>query len=248
MIMGNMIKVKSGNKEIPCYLSKPENKPKAGLIIIEEIWGLNDHIKNVADKFSNSGYLILSPDLLSETKIEEKVTPSLQQDLFNPKTRDALQPKLRELFAPIQSPEFAVDANIKLKACFDYLYNQPGINNNVYVLGFCFGGTYSFNLAIHEPRLKGAIPFYGHASSNIDELRQIKCPILAFYGENDTNLINNLEELKDNMSKAGVKFDAIVYPNCGHAFFNDTNPYSYNEKAASDSWNKAIDFLENTTV
>lgn len=227
---------------IPAYLVRPAGEPKGGILVIHEVWGLADHIKSVADRFAEAGYVALAPDLLSST-IDVSQVSGMQEDLFNPEKRNAIQPKLREMMAPIQNPEFGKKTSLGVKACFDYLYNLPEVNKKVAVNGFCFGGTYSFGLAVAEPRLKLALPFYGHADYTIDELKAIACPVRAFYGENDENLIGSLPELKEKMSEASVDFEATVYPNCGHAFFNDTNRFAYNEAAAKDSWQKVLEDL-----
>lgn len=241
--MGQMLELPSGDQTLNCYLAQPTGEAKGGLILIHEVWGLVDHIKSVADRFAAEGYLVLAPDLLSETDIAANAG-SLRLDLFDPEKRSQAQPKMRALTAPIQSPEFAQKTIAKLKNCFDYLYNQPATRHNVAVCGFCFGGSYSYSLAVNESRLKAAVPFYGHASNEVSELKKISCPVLAFYGENDENLVGTLEELKKNMKVAGVNFEAIVYPNCGHAFFNDTNKFTYNQAAATDAWRRTLQFLD----
>ncbi|HUA13247.1 MAG TPA: dienelactone hydrolase family protein [Candidatus Sulfotelmatobacter sp.] len=241
--MGKNVSVSVNGYDLPCYLAEPESKPKGGLIVIEEIWGLTDHIRSIADRYAAEGYIVLSPNLLAETKVEKLLTPQDAQDLFNPEKRNAVQPKLREITAPIYSPEFAERAKANLLAAYDYLNKMSGATDRIGVTGFCFGGTYSFQLALIQPKLKCALPFYGHADFSVEQLRQIKCPILAFYGEKDEGLITSLPELKKNMSEAGVNFEAVVYPDCGHAFFNDTNPYAYNETAAKDAWTKSLAFI-----
>ena len=157
----------------PIYVAKPEGEVTGGIIVIHEVWGLIEHIKNVADRFANLGFIAYAPDLMSNTGIEASVTTQLQQDLFNPEKRNAVQPKLRELMAPIQAPEFAGHTVKSLKQIFDQLYNLPEVNKKVAVIGFCFGGTYSYNLATVEARLVAAVPFYGHADQSVDELRSI---------------------------------------------------------------------------
>jgi len=228
----------------PVYKSTLGNDVKGGLIIIHEVWGLNDHIKKVADRFAHEGYLVVAPDLLSHTGINEKVTAQLQKDLFDPEKRNQVQPQMRQMMAPIQEPEFAVKTVNSLKEIFDTLYKDDLTKQKVAVVGFCFGGTYSYSLAVSEPRLAAAVPFYGHANQSVEELRQIQAPIQAFFGENDEALISNLPELENKMHQAGVDFSYKVYSNCGHAFFNDTNPFAYNQEAASDAWNKTIEFLD----
>jgi carboxymethylenebutenolidase len=226
------------------YLAEPSEMVKGGLIVVHEVWGLTDHIKDVADRFASEGYMVLAPDLLSDTGINEKITPSMQEDMFNPEKRSAVQPKLREMMAPLSQPGFSQSTVEKLQACFNWLAKQPQTNGNVAITGFCFGGTYSFSLAIAEPKLRAAAPFYGHADQTVEELKNITCPVMAFYGENDERLIEPLPELKNKMKQANVNFSAEVYPDCGHAFFNDTNKYAYNEAAAKDAWQKVLAFLE----
>lgn len=241
--MGKMIDLAFDDAPFEVYEVIPEGALKGGLIVIEEVWGLTDHVKTVADRFAQEGYYVVSPELLSETHIKEKAG-TLMLDLFNPEKRNDAQPKLRALMAPMQEPDFAGKTLGRLKACFEYLYAKPELKQWVAVTGFCFGGSYSFALAASEPRLKAAVPFYGHADiSQPDELRNITCPILAFYGEKDTNLIASLPEVEAALKAAGVDFTAQVYPDCGHAFFNDTNSFAYNEAAAQDAWRRTLDFL-----
>ncbi|MFC0456163.1 dienelactone hydrolase family protein [Arthrobacter liuii] len=75
-------------------------------------------------------------------------------------------------------------------------------------------------------------------------MRAINCPVLAFYGQQDTALIEELPGLRSRMRAAGVDFEAVVYPGTGHALFNDTNRYTYNGDAAADSWARTLAFLE----
>jgi carboxymethylenebutenolidase len=229
---------------IPGYEVQPTGECKGGLIVIHEVWGLSDHIKDVAERFAAEGYLVLAPNLLTDTDVEDHITEQMPKDLFNPETRNALQPKLREIMTPLQSPEFATSTNEKLRNCFKYLYDQPLTKQKVAVVGYCFGGTYSFNLAAQEPKLRAAVPYYGHADMTVEDLRAISCPILAFYGEKDERLMSALPELEEKMHEARVDFTVQVYADAGHAFFNDSNPYAYNQEAAKDAWVRTLAFLE----
>lgn len=238
--MNRLININS----VSCYETFQENIDfKGAMIVIHEVWGLTDHIKSVADRFANEGYYVIAPDLLSETEIASFDTTSLQSDLFNPEKRNEVQPKLRKLMTPLHAPDFADKTNQKLLDVFEFIYQKDEINKKIGVVGFCFGGTYSYNLSILEPRLKLAIPFYGHCDNLVDDLKKIKCPILAFYGQNDEGLMSGLDNLKDRMSEAGVNYISKVYQNCGHAFFNNSNPFAYNVDAASNAWQLVNDFL-----
>lgn len=240
---GEMIEI-AAEKSVNSYLARPDGQVKVAVIVIHEVWGLTDHIKSVAERLAAAGYLALAPDLLGGTGIDQLTLAGLQNDLFDPEKRNQVQPDLRQLMAPMQNAEFGELTTQRLQACFDYLFNLPETQNKVAVAGFCFGGTYSFNLAIKEPRLKLALPFYGHADQTSTELKNIACPIFAFYGEKDERLMAQLPDLEKRMSESGVNFQSKVYPDCGHAFFNDSNPFAYNAAAAADAWQRTLQLLE----
>ncbi len=212
-----------------------------GLILIEEIWGVNGHMRDVADRLAAQGFSVLAPELLPAGLLEMS-TPQIQVDLFDPEKRDEVQPKLRAAMGPMMQPAFAQEAVAKLKACVDYLMGDENTAGTVGVMGFCFGGTYSFHLAANDPRIGAAVPFYGQAPSE-EEVQRIKCPVLAFYGDQDANLMQTLPALKEQMKQHGRQFEAVVYRGSGHAFFNDTNARMYNPEAAQDAWNMTLGFL-----
>ena len=244
--MEQMITIKEPVSSVtfPGFLIAPTgNATYPALILIHEIWGLNDHIKDVAKRYAKEGYLVFAPDLFAGTPIENCVSPELFAEMRDPAKRDEAQKKMRKALAPMQSPEFAKDMIQKLQACFAYLEEHKNSTKKIGVLGFCFGGTYCYTLATEQPNLQAAVPFYGHAPEPLEKLKTISCPVLAFYGEQDTGLVSALPELKEAMKTYHIDFEAVVYSNCGHAFFNDTNKHMYNKAAATDSWKKSIAFL-----
>jgi carboxymethylenebutenolidase len=229
---------------LPVYGALPEGNAKGGLIVIHEVWGLLDHTKDVADRFAKAGYIAVAPDLMSGTAIEELVGPELFKDFSDPERRSAVQVEFRKIMGPLQSPEFSEKTIARLRALYTWLKQQPETGGKVGVVGFCFGGTYSFELAATEPDLVAAVPFYGHASEDATKLAAISCPVMAFYGDQDANLMEQLPKLKSAMKMAKVTFSDTVYPGAGHAFFNDQNPLTYNEAAAKDAWQKTVQFLD----
>lgn len=238
-----MIDIPFKNASVPVYITcQDEDKARPTVILIHEVWGLTDHIKGIADRLCQGGFMVLAPDLLTGTEVEKNLKPELQKIIFDEKERLKHQVEIRAMWAPLRSPEFAQQTVQKLETCFDYLLSQDKIGK-IGVMGFCFGGTYSFNLAIAQAELACAVPFYGHFEHSDQELERIMCPIMAFYGEKDTTLTEDLTELEKRMNKARKDFSYKVYPNCGHAFFNNTNPLTYNKDAAEDSWNRALSFL-----
>jgi carboxymethylenebutenolidase len=228
---------------VPVYRAEPEGAVRGGLIVIEEIWGLVPHIRAVADRFAAEGYLVLSPELLGDV-LGDADGQALMEARDDPDEarRTAAQPQLRELFSGMQAPEFAAGAVAKLRRVVDALEGEPGVDGRIGVLGFCFGGTYSYALAAADPRITAAVPFYGSAPS-AEEAARIACPVRAFYGAHDERLVAGLPELERSFAAAGVDFEATVYPDAGHAFFNDTNPHAYRADDAADAWTRATAFL-----
>jgi carboxymethylenebutenolidase len=232
---------------VKAYRSEPIVPPKAALILIHEIWGLVEHITGIADRYAAEGYLVLAPDLLSDVGITPEVGLELHELRMeqDPEKQAGAQPRLREAFSTMKAPGFAEGALAKLRIVVDALAAEPGIDGRIAVLGFCFGGTYSLALAAADDRVRAAVPFYGSAPAPA-AIADIRCPVLAFYGQNDANLIDALPGVQKAMADAGVDFTAKVYPDAGHAFFNDTNPHTYNAADAADAWARSLEFLRKT--
>ena len=237
--MGSMVDIEG----VAAYRAEPAGPLQGGLILIEEIWGLVPHIRAVADRFAGEGYLVLAPELLGDI-----IGTANGQELMEARNdpdegrRNAVQPILRGLFSAMGDPEFAAGAVAKLVRLVDALDAEPGIDGRIGVLGFCFGGTYSFALAAADPRVRAAVPFYGSAPS-VDDIAKIQAPVLALYGQNDERLIEALPDVEQAFAAAGKDFADHVYPDSGHAFFNDTNPHSYNAADADDAWQRVTAFL-----
>jgi carboxymethylenebutenolidase len=233
--------------EFDTYLATPPDETRGGLVVIHEIWGLADHIREVADRLAGEGYLVLAPDLLSEVGISPQVGAELLRLRTSASAEEQarLQPMMRERMAPMQAPQYARWAVSALRRTVDHLAETPGVVERIGVLGFCFGGSYSFSLAAADPRIKVAIAFYG-SPPDYATLAEIRGPVLAFYGDQDERLISGLPVVREQMAQAGVDFTAQVYPGVGHAFFNDTNPHTYDAASAADAWVRTLALLQRT--
>jgi carboxymethylenebutenolidase len=244
--MGRMITLEADGP-LEAYVAEPDGArpPKGGLVLIHEIWGLVDHIKDVAERFAREGYVVIAPDLLSRVGIQPSLGQELQEARFSAdeRVRSEAQPRLRDAMAPIQAPAFAAWALTALRGAVDRLQETPGVGNQVAVTGFCFGGTYSFALAAEDPRIRAAVPFYG-APPEVTETDKITAPVLAFYGDLDERLMTSLPDVEQAMKRGGVRFTSHVYAGAGHAFFNDSNPHTYVPAAAADAWTRTIGFLD----
>lgn len=238
------------DSELRAYRSDPPGTPAAAprgaLIVIHEIWGLVDHIRNVADRFAAEGYLVVAPDILSNAGVTPEVGKELHDLAVSPNEakRTAAQPLLREKLTAAREPEYGAWAVEQLRKVVDYLESQPGVDGRIAVTGFCFGGTYTFALASADARVKAAAPFYGAPPAEAD-IASIACPVHAFYGDQDQRLMDGLPGVRIAMTEAGVDFEATVYEGAQHAFFNDTNATTFDRDAAADAWRKLLEFLRN---
>lgn len=237
-----MIELPGGHS---AYLSQPGTTVRGGVVLIHEIWGLVDHITDVADRLAAEGYLTLAPDLASSVGIGAQVGAELQGLMFHddPAVRNDAQPRLRDALAPLRAPEFAGYALEVLRACVDHLAAAAEVGERLAVTGFCFGGSYSFALAADDSRIVAAAPFYG-SPPELDRVGDIDASVYAFYGDQDERLMESLPAVTAAMEAAGVDFTAQVYAGAGHAFFNDTNPHAYEPEAAADAWARLLAFLD----
>lgn len=235
------ISIQTNHGNITAYLAKPASRAP-GIILIHEVWGLSEHMMDVAGRLAKEGYCVIAPDLLSETGILEQIDQNIMKEVMDPEKRAEAQKKMRAAMAPIQAPEFAAQTLVKLQTAFQYLKNINFCTGKVAVLGFCFGGTYAYSLATEEADLSAAVIFYGHAPQPIDKIEKINCPVLVFNGQRDENLMKQLPEVKAASEKYGKNFEFHEYPNTGHAFFNDTN-VTYVKDSAEDAWKKTLAFL-----
>jgi len=227
----------------PDGVGVPSGAPRGGLVLIHEIWGLVPHIEDVADRYAAEGYLVIAPDILSHGGVTPRVGEELFAIMSSPSeaVRTEGQPRLREAFSVMRAPDYAEWAVGALRAAVDWLQDAPDVDGRIGVTGFCFGGTYSFALAADDDRIRAAVPFYGTAP-DAEAITRIHAPILAIYGAHDPALIDALPEVRALMAAAHVDFQAVVYPDAAHAFFNDTGA-RYREQDAADAWRRVLAFF-----
>jgi carboxymethylenebutenolidase len=235
-----------GADGVDAYLAEPPNgtPTRGGLVVIHEIWGLVDHIKDVADRFAAEGFVVLAPDLLGRVGIHPQLADDLQAALFDPDpaVRSGAQPRLREATAPISDPAFGAATAEALRRTIDVLLQQPGTGSTVLVTGFCFGGTYSIVAADADDRVRAAVAFYG-LPPQPESIHPSRAAILELVGDRDERLMAALPPARAAFRAAGVDFTDHVYAGVGHAFFNDTNPHTYDATVAADAWQRTLDFF-----
>ena len=237
--------IEENHLKVPAFFITPEKDLFSAVILIHEVWGLNENIREISRRLFKEGYAVLAPDILEDTGITKILDKRVFKAFSDPAERNFAQKKIREALSPMQSLDFSRNMIAKLKACHAYLEKMENVAD-VAVMGFCFGGTYSFALAVNEHRLKACVVYYGMPPDPIEGVQKIRCPILAFYGEADERLIASFPALKGKMEAYGKDFRYKIYKKSGHAFFNDKNRLMYNKAAADDSWRKVLEFLKET--
>ncbi len=196
-----------------------------GILVVQEWWGLNEHMKDITRRLAAEGFVALAPDLYGG-----KVTS-------DPKQAGAWMAELDR--------EAAVR---NLLAALQFLQEkEPIYAEQIGVIGFCMGGSYALLLACRTPTLKAAVPFYGDHPDPIDQVKNIRCPVLFFGGAKDQWInASKTDQLKKAFQQYGVNGEVRIYPDAGHAFFNDTRSDVYNAPAAQDAWTRALGLFSRT--
>lgn len=238
-----MIDFAAAGQAFQAYRADPPGPARGAVLVIHEIWGLAPHIRDVADRFAREGYVAVAPDLMGLAGLDAVLMAELGEHRADPASQAAAQPKIREAMTPLNSPASAARVRAGVAEAFYYLDSTPEGAGRTAAVGFCLGGSYTFALAVEQPLLRAAVPFYGHADYPVSELATIGCPVMAFYGAEDTRLMQLLPALTENMQQAGVDFRPTVFPGAGHAFFNDSNPLVYRPEPARLAWSQTLEFL-----
>lgn len=206
------------------YLATPPGAgPFPAVVVIQEWWGLDAHIKDLAERFAQEGFIALAPDLY-----HGQVTT---------------EPDDARKFLMALNGQIAVR---EIGGAIGYLSDLPTVEpKSVGVIGFCMGGRLSLTAAsTGDDRIGAAIAFYGGGVQPTEEfVGGIKAPVLAVYGAEDAGIPpEQYNGLAAEMERQGKTFDMVVYPGAGHAFLNDTRP-AYNPDAAADAWARAVQWF-----
>lgn len=232
-LIAGTVSVTVNGTAVPVYRAQPAGKTGLPVIlVISEIFGVHEHIADVARRFAKLGYLALAPDLFVRQGDATKA------------------PSQAELMKNIvgKTPDTEVMAD--LDAVVAWAKANGGNTDKLGVTGFCWGGRQTWLYSAHNPNVKAGVAWYGRVVGDktpinpvqpIDVADKIKAPVLGLYGAKDTGIpVESLDKLKAALAAAGnTKSAFVVYPNSGHAFHADYRP-SYNEADAKDGFARAI--------
>lgn len=218
-----------GQKPLRTWVVYPERATKAGVVLlIHEIFGLSDWMRGVADQLAADGWIAVAPDLLTGLGPGGGGTESVS-------TRDSVVQMVRQL-----APEAA---QARLAAVDRWARELPSANGKLVTMGFCWGGSRSFEYAAHVPSPDGAVVFYG-SSPDSATLARVRAPVIGFYGGDDARVNATIGPARAQLAEAKRAYDVHVLEGAGHGFLRQQEGREgANRKATEQAWPAVRAFL-----
>ncbi|GAB3398041.1 dienelactone hydrolase family protein [Massilia agilis] len=234
------IQLKVGGTTVPVYRAQPEGKTNLPVIlVVSEIFGVHEHIADIARRFAKLGYLALAPELFVRQGDPSKV------------------PNIADLMRDIISKTPDAQVMGDLDACVDWARHNGGNVDKLGITGFCWGGRITWMYSAHNPKVKAGVAWYGRLvgepSANtpkhpIDIAASLKVPVLGLYGAKDTGIpVDTVKKMEAELAKGSSGSTFVVYQDAGHAFNADYRP-SYVEADAKDGWSRALAWFKSHGV
>jgi carboxymethylenebutenolidase len=234
------VHIKVGDTSVPVYRAQPAGKKNLPVIlVVSEIFGVHEHIADVARRFAKLGYLALAPDLFVRQGDAGKV------------------PNIADLMRDIISKTSDAQVMGDLDACVDWARHNGGNVDKLGITGFCWGGRITWMYCAHNPKVKAGVAWYGRLVGDpspntpkhpIDVAASLQVPVLGLYGAKDQGIpVDTIDRMKAELAKGKTGSTFVVYPDAGHAFNADYRP-SYVEADAKDGWKRALDWFKSHGV
>jgi len=215
---------------IRTWVVYPERADDAPVVIvIQEIYGLSDWIRGVADQLAADGFIAVAPDFLSGMGPDGGGTASLG-------ARDNVVAAVRNLTSD--------ETNRRLDAVRAYALTIPSASGEVGVVGFCWGGGASFAYAVHQADLGAAVVYYGTSPADANAYRRISAPVLGLYGEDDQRVNATIAPAREAMGPLSKPYEVEIYPGAGHGFLRaQADREGANQRASEQAWPRTIAFF-----
>ncbi|WP_432720914.1 dienelactone hydrolase family protein [Jeongeupia wiesaeckerbachi] len=226
----------AGGVMLPAYRAMPEGAkaPLPTVIVVQEIFGVHEHIQAVCRRLAKSGYLAIAPELYFRQGDPRKL-PEVDQ--------------LMKLVMSVPDAQVLSD----LDATVAWASRNGGDAKRMAITGFCWGGRIVWLYAARNPPLKAAVVWYGRLAGTVsantpkqplDVAAEIRMPVLGLYGGQDKGIsAESIAQMRAALKATKAPTDIIVYPDAGHGFNADYRP-SYNEAAARDGWQKMLSWFK----
>lgn len=219
---GQTVSFTAGQTQFGAYLVRPAGEgPFPGIVIIHEIFGLTENIKDIAQRFADVGYVALAVDLFTGRNRTVCMFHFMGQMLFTPLNNTSVH---------------------ALKESLTFLAQQPGVDaEKLGAIGFCMGGGFAIAWASTDNRLKAIAPYYASNPRPLEAVSRL-CPVVGSYPDKDFTTAQG-QKLDVELDRYNVAHDIKTYPGAKHSFFNDKGR-NYNEAAAKDSWQRVMAFFQ----
>jgi carboxymethylenebutenolidase len=240
-LVAGEVKIPVADGEIPAYRAMPATGgPFPIVLVVQEIFGVHEHIKDVCRRFAKEGFCAVAPELYARQGDVSKYTD------------------YKQIFAEVVSkvPDAQVMADLDAAAAWA-AKSSGGDAARVGVTGFCWGGRITWLYAAHSPSLKAGVAWYGRLVGEptplqpkypIDVAAQIRAPVLGLYGGQDQGIpLADVEKMRAALAAAKSPSEIFVYPEAPHGFHADYRP-SFREADAKDAWRRCLEWFRKNGV
>ncbi len=236
-LLAGEVKIPVADGEIPAYRAMPEKGgPFPVVLVVQEIFGVHEHIKDVCRRFAKLGHFAVAPELYARQGDVSKITD------------------INEIVSKVVAkvPDVQVRSDLDATATWAEK-SAEGDTSRLGITGFCWGGRMVWLYAAHNPKLKAGVAWYGRLVGQTDELQPknpidlvaaLKVPVLGLYGGQDQGIpIETVEQMRRALKAANNPSEIVVYPDAPHGFHADYRP-SYRPQAAQDGWKRLREWFK----
>lgn len=240
-LVAGEVKIPVTGGSIPAYRACPsKGRDFPVVLVVQEIFGVHEHIKDLCRRFAKVGYCAVAPELFARQGDVSKMTDT--------------QEILTKVVSKVPDAQVMSDLDSAAAWAISRSHGDP---RRLTVAGFCWGGRIAWLYAAHNPKLKAGAAWYGRLDGNttpltprnpINIVGALKAPVIGFYGGKDTGIsMDSIQKMKDALKVVDDMSEIVVYPNAGHGFNADYRP-SYDPEAAKDSWKKMLAWFDKYDV
>jgi carboxymethylenebutenolidase len=235
-VQTNDLVLETADGPMACFQAEPQGEPRGAVLVIQEAFGVNAHIRDVATRFANVGFHAIAPAFFHRAgggAVEDYTDFSAIFPLFEGLSDDGI----------------LMDAD----AALDHLRVSGFRDGQIGTVGFCFGGRATFLVALRR-KLGAAVGFYGGGIATkgalpfpalIDDAKTLQTPWLGLFGDEDGSIpVESVEQLREALQGATVPAEIVRYAGAGHGFHCDARA-DYHEDAAGDAWSRTLDWFDN---
>jgi carboxymethylenebutenolidase len=235
-LVAGTITIEVNGQAVPVYRAQPAGKDKLPVIlVVSEIFGVHEHIADVARRFAKQGYLALAPELFVRQGDAHAISdiPTLFREIVS------------------KAPDSQVNGD--LDACVAWAADNGGDIDRLGITGFCWGGRATWLYSAHNPKVKAGVAWYGRVAGDrtanqpqqpVDIAPSLRVPVLGLYGALDHGItLDTVEQMKAALAQGSSGSTIVVYPDADHAFYADYRP-TYHAESARDGFARALDWFK----